>query len=326
MRVFVAGATGAIGQQLLPRLVEAGHEVTGMTRSPAKQELVASRGATPVVADALDAEQVADAVGRARPEVIVHQLTSIGPLDMRNFDRAFALTNRLRTEGTDHLLSAGQAVGVRRFVAQSFFAGYDRVGSMVKTEDDPFGSTAPKEMRETVAAIKYVEDAVLGATWTEGLALRYGGFYGPGTSLGAGGEQTEAVRGGKFPLVGNGNGTWSFIHIADAADATVAAVAGGAPGVYNVVDDEPAPVRVWLPELASMLGARAPRHVPRFVGKLFTGETGVVMMTELRGASNAKARRELGWVPGHPSWRQGFAELAGASGTSGVSGVSETVG
>ena len=309
MRVFVAGATGAIGRQLVPLLAEAGHQVTGMTRSRDKVNLLRELGAEPTVADALDAEQVADAVATARPDVIVHQLTSIGPLDMRHFDRAFALTNRLRTEGTDHLLSAGQAVGVKRFVAQSFFAAYERTGSRVKSEDEPFGTTAPKEMRQTVAAIKHVEDAVRAATWTDGIVLRYGGFYGPGTSLGPGGEQTEAVRQGKFPLAGNGEGVWSFIHIADAAQATLAAVERGRPGVYNIVDDEPAPVRVWLPELASILGARRPMRVPRFVGRLFAGETGVVMMTELRGASNAKAKRELGWTPSHPSWRQGFRDM-----------------
>jgi nucleoside-diphosphate-sugar epimerase len=309
MKVFVAGATGAIGQQLVPRLVAAGHEVTGMTRSASKQQRLRDLGAEPVGADALDADQVAEAVGRAQPDVIVHQLTSIGPMDLRHFDQAFAMTNRLRREGTDHLLSAGQAVGVRRFVAQSFFAAYERVGGPVKTEEDSFGVGAAKEMRQTVAAIKHVEDAVLAASWTEGIVLRYGGFYGPATSLGPDGEQTEAVRQRKFPVVGDGGGVWSFIHIADAAEATVAAIEHGRRGVYNVVDDEPAQVAEWLPELARTLGAKKPMHVPRFVGRLLTGEIGVAMMTELRGASNAKARRELGWAPAHASWRQGFAEL-----------------
>lgn len=312
MKVFVAGATGAIGQQLVPQLVRAGHEVVGMTRSPSKQEQVRALGAEPVVADALDADQVAEAVGRTQPDVIVHQLTSIGPLDLRHFDRAFAMTNRLRREGTDHLLSAGQAVGVKRFVAQSFFAAYERIGGPVKTEADSFGTGAAKEMRQTVEAIKHVEDAVLAATWTEGIVLRYGGFYGPGTSLGPDGEQTEAVRQRKFPVVGNGAAVWSFIHIADAAAATVAAIDHGRRGVYNVVDDEPAKVAEWLPELARTLGAKKPMHVPRFVGRLLTGEIGVAMMTELRGASNAKAKRELGWEPAHASWRQGFAELTAA--------------
>ena len=307
MRVFVAGATGAIGRQLVPRLVRAGHEVHGMTRHASKREVLRDLGAVPVVADALDAEQVAEAVGRAGPDAVVHQLTAIGALDLRHFDRAFATTNRLRTEGTDHLLSAAQAAGVKRFVAQSFFAMYARTGGPVKSEEDAFDASPAREMRETVAAIRHLEQAVLGATWTEGIVLRYGGFYGPGTSLGPGGAQLEAVRKGKMPLVGGGTGVWSFIHIADAADATVAALERGSRGVYNVVDDEPAAVSVWLPELARMLDARRPMRVPRFVGRLLTGETGDVMMTQLRGASNAKAKRELGWEPAHPSWRQGFA-------------------
>ena len=307
MKVFVAGATGAIGRQLVPRLVDAGHEVHGMTRHASKQQLLRDMGAEPVVADALDADQVAQAVARAHPEVIVHELTAIGPMDLRHFDRAFATTNRLRTEGTDHLLSAGQAVGVERFVAQSFFAAYERTGGSVKSEEDSFGPDPAREMRETVAAIRHVEEAVLAATWTEGIVLRYGGFYGPGTSLGPGGEQTEAVRRRRFPLMGKGSGVWSFIHIADAAEATVAAVEHGRRGVYNIVDDEPAPIAEWLPVLARTLGAKQPMHLPRFVGRLLTGEIGDVMMTELRGASNAKAKRELGWTPSHSSWREGFA-------------------
>lgn len=310
MKVFVAGATGAIGRELVPRLVEAGHEVHAMTRSASKQDLLRELGATPVVADALEAEQVADAVGRAQPDVVVHQLTSIGAMDLRHLDRSFATTNRLRTEGTDHLLSAAKAVGVRRFVAQSYFGSYDRIGGPVKTEEDPFGSGAAKRMRKTVAATCHLEQAVLGATWTEGIVLRYGGFYGPGTSLGSDGHQTQIVRQGRFPMVGGGGGVWSFVHVADAADATVAALQHGRRGAYNIVDDEPATVAEWLPVLAETLGARRPLQVPRFVGRLLAGEVGVVMMTDLRGASNAKARRELGWHPAHPSWRQGFAELA----------------
>src|SRR5215217_5723395 len=306
MRVFVAGATGAIGKQLMPRLVRAGHEVHGMTRSESKQAMLYELGAVPVVADALDPDQVALAVGRARPDVIVHQLTAIGELDMRHFDRDFTLTNRLRTEGTDHLLSAGQAVGVRRFVAQSYFASYARTGAAVKSEEDPFDPAPVREMRETLAAIRHLEEAVLGARWTEGIVLRYGAFYGPGTSIAPGGQQTEAIRERKFPLVGDGGGVWSFIHVADAAEATVAAVEHGSRGVYNVVDDDPAPVAEWLPALAQTLGAKKPMRVPRFIGRLFAGEAGVVMMTELRGASNAKAKRELGWRPAHPSWRQGL--------------------
>lgn len=307
MRVFVAGATGAIGKQLVPRLVEAGHEVHGMTRSESKQAMLHELGAVPVVADALDPDQIAEAVGRARPDVIVHQLTAIGELlDMRHFDRDFAQTNRLRTEGTDFLLSAGQAVGVRRFVAQSYYATYARTGAAVKSEEDPFDPAPAREMRQTVAAIRHLEEAVLGARWTEGIVLRYGAFYGPGTSLAPGAAQVELVRRRKFPLIGGGGGVWSFIHVADAAEATVAAVEQGSRGVYNIVDDDPAPVAEWLPALAQTLGAKKPVRVPRFVGRLFAGETGVVMMTELRGASNAKGKRELGWTPAHPSWRQGF--------------------
>jgi len=307
MRVFVAGATGAIGKQLVPRLVAAGHEVHGMTRSESKQAMLHELGAVPVVADALDTDQVAEAVGRARPDVIVHQLTAIGAVDMRHMERDFALTNRLRTEGTDYLFSAGQAVGVRRFVAQSNVACYARTGAAVKSEEDPFDPSPAREMRANLAAIRHLEEAVLGARWTEGIVLRYGWFYGPGTSIAPGGEQFEMIRKRKFPLVGDGGAVWSFIHIADAAEATVAAVEHGSRGVYNVVDDDPAPVAEWLPALAQTLGAKKPVRVPRFVGRLFAGETGAVMMTELRGASNAKAKRELAWRPAHPSWRRGFA-------------------
>jgi nucleoside-diphosphate-sugar epimerase len=308
MRVFVAGATGAIGMQLVPRLVAAGHEVHGMTRSGSKQAMLRELGAEPVVADALDPDQVAEAVGHAQPDVIVHQLTSIPPrLDLRHFDRDFALTSRLRTEGTDYLLSAGQAIGVQRFVAQSYFGAYARTGATVKTEEDPLDPTPVREMRGVAAAIRHLEQAVLGARWTEGIVLRYGAFYGPGTSLAPGAEQVEMIRRHKFPIVGDGGGVWSFMHVADAADATVAAVEHGGRGVYNVVDDDPAPVAEWLPALAEELGAKPPMRVPRIVGRLFAGEVGVVMMTELRGASNAKAKRELAWRPAHPSWREGFA-------------------
>jgi nucleoside-diphosphate-sugar epimerase len=308
VRVFVAGATGAIGTQLVPRLVAAGHEVHGMTRSESKQAMLDELGAVPVVADALDPDQVAQAVGEATPDVIVHELTAIGSLDLRHVDRDFALTNRLRTEGTDHLLSAGQAVGVRRFVAQSYGAWfYVRTGGPVKSEEDLLDPTLAREMRETLAAIRHLEEAVLDARWTEGIVLRYGAFYGPGTSMAPGGEQLEIVRKRKFPLIGDGGGVWSFIHIADAADATVAAIERGHRGVYNVVDDDPAPVAEWLPALAQELGAKKPMRVPRFVGRLFAGEAGVVAMTDARGASNAKAKRELRWRPAHPSWRQGFA-------------------
>jgi nucleoside-diphosphate-sugar epimerase len=279
-----------------------------MTRSESKRAMLQEMGALPVVADALDPDQVAEAVARANPEVIVHELTAIGLLDLRHFDRAFELTNRLRTEGTDHLLAAGLAVGVRRFVAQSYAAWpYARSGGMIKTEDDPLDPSPARTMRESMRAIRHLEEAVLGAGWTEGIVLRYGAFYGPGTSMAAGSEQLELVRKRKFPVVGSGAGVWSFVHIADAADATVAAVEDGRRGIYNVVDDDPAAVSEWLPTLAYKLGAKKPLRVPRFLGRLLAGEAGVVMMTEIRGASNAKAKRELGWRPAHPSWREGLA-------------------
>ena len=265
-------------------------------------------GAVPVVADALDPDQVAEAVGRARPDVIVHQLTALAGVDIRHPERGVAMTNRVRTEGTDHLLSAGQAVGVRRFVAQSIGMGfYVRTGGPVKSEEDPLDPTPPRKLREGAAGIRHLEQAVLDARWTEGIVLRYGAFYGPGTHLAPGGELSEMIRKRRFPLVGDGGGVWSFIHVADAAEATVAAVEHGTRGVYNVVDDDPAPVAEWLPALAQKLGAKKPLRVPRFIVRLFAGEAGVVMMTDVRGASNAKARRELAWRPAHPSWRQGFA-------------------
>ena len=278
-----------------------------MTRSASKRALLVELGAVPVVADALDGDQVAEAVAGAQPDVIVHQLTAIPTtVDMRHPERTFELTNRLRTEGTDHLLSAGQAVGVRRFVAQSNIAAYARTGAAVKGEEDAVDTSSAGALRANAAALRHLEEAVLGATWTEGIALRYGWFYGPGTSMAPGQESYEMVRKRKFPLVGAGGGVWSFIHVADAAEATVAAIERGRRGIYNVVDDEPAAVAEWLPALAEQLGAKKPMRVPRFVGRLFAGEFGVVLMTELRGASNAKAKRELAWHPAHPSWRQGF--------------------
>ena len=312
MKVLVAGATGAIGRQLVPKLVAGGHEVVGMTRSEAKAGEVRALGARPAVADALDPEQVAAAVAASEPEAIVHQLTALsGDLDLRNLDRTFATTNRLRTEGTDHLLSAARAAGVRRFLAQSF-AGwpYARIGGPVKDEEAPLDDDPPPAVRETIAAIRHLERAVTEADWTDGIVLRYGGFYGPGTSLAPGGEQVEAIRKRRFPVVGGGTGVSSFIHVEDAAEATVAALERGRPGFYNVVDDEPAPVSEWLPEVARGIGAKPPRRVPRWLGRLLAGEAATVMMTEVRGASNEKAKRELDWVPGHPSWRQGIPEAA----------------
>jgi 2-alkyl-3-oxoalkanoate reductase len=312
MKVFVAGATGALGQHLVPQLVANGHQVAGMTRTASKQDLVRNLGATPVVADALDPEAVGGAIAEAEPEVVVHELTALpDELDMRHIERDFALTNRLRTEATDHLLAAARAVGARRFVAQSY-AGWPfaRNGAAVKSEDDPLDPDPPKALRTTLDAIRHLEAAVTGADWTEGIVLRYGGFYGPGTSLALDpeGAQVEPIRRRKFPLVGDGGGVWSFVHIADAASATVAAIERGRRGIYNVVDDDPAPVSEWLPAVANAVGAKPPRRLPRWLARLAAGEAAVVMMTEVRGASNSKAKRELGWQPRYPSWRQGFAE------------------
>jgi len=320
MRIFVAGATGVLGRELVPQLVARGHEVVGMTRSPGKQDLVRSLGARPVVADALDPDAVAEAVASAEPEVIVHQLTALsGRMSLkeaRHPDRAAPaiMTNRLRTEGTDHLLAAGRAVGVRRFVAQSFGAfRYARAGGPVLTEADPLDPDPPAALRTVQAGLLHLERAVTTIDWGEGLALRYGGFYGPGTSisLAADAQMAGPIRKRRFPIVGDGGGVWSFIHIDDAAAATVAAVEHGRPGVYYVVDDEPAPVRASLPMLASVLGAKPPRRIPRWLGRLVAGETATLMMTEVRGASNAKAKHELGWQPRYPSWRQGFAQGLG---------------
>jgi 2-alkyl-3-oxoalkanoate reductase len=315
MKIFVAGATGALGKQLVPQLVASGHDVVGMTRSESKTDLVRDLGARPVVADALDPDAVAQAVEGAEPEVIVHQLTALsGSPDMRHPDRYFEVTNRLRTEGTDHLLAAGRAVSARRFVAQSF-AGWPfaRTGGAVKSEDDPLDPDPPNGIRATHAAIRYLEDAVTSADWAEGIVLRYGGFYGPGTSVSSDPEAeiTVGVRKRKFPIVGDGGGVWSFIHIADAASATAAAIERGRPGIYNVVDDEPAPVREWIPVLANALGAKPPRRLPRWLGRLAAGEAATVFMTDIRGASNAKAKRELAWELRYPSWRQGFAQGLG---------------
>jgi nucleoside-diphosphate-sugar epimerase len=315
MKVFVAGATGAVGRPLIKQLIERGHEVTGMTRSESKTELLHELGAEPVVADALNPDGVARAVAEANPDVIVHQLTAIeASFNPRRMEQAFETTNRLRTEGTDHLLAAGRAVGVKRFVAQSFAPWpYARTGSMVKSEDDPLDSTPPAEVRTTLDAIKYLENAVTGADWTEGIALRYGGFYGPGTSIGLDppGEQIEMIQKRKFPLAGKGTGVWSFIHIDDAASATVEAVEHGTRGIYNVVDDEPAPISEWLPVLAKALGAKPPRHVPLWLARLAGGKVTAVMMSDLRGSSNKKAKRDLGWKPRYASWRDGFAKGLG---------------
>jgi nucleoside-diphosphate-sugar epimerase len=317
MKVFVAGATGVLGRALVPTLVARGHEVVGMTRTASKQDGLRALGARPVVADALDPDAVAQAVASAEPEVIVHQLTALSgemsARDMRHLERSFAftMTNRLRIEGTDHLLSAGRAVGARRFVAQSFGAfRFARTGGLVQTEADPLDPDLPAP---GLAAILHVEQAVTTIDWGEGLVLRYGGFYGPGTAISLAPDAVMAalIRKRRFPIVGDGGGVWSHVHIEDAAAATAAAVDHGQPGIYNIVDNEPAPVREWLPVLASALDAKPPRRIPSWLARLAAGEVPTAMMTQVRGASNAKAKRELGWQLRYPSWRLGFAQGLG---------------
>ena len=306
MRVFIAGASGAVGSRLTPVLVAAGHEVVGTSRSAERLAAIEATGARGVVMDGLDAASVRAAVLDARPDAIVHELSALGDVapDLKHFDEQFAGTNALRTRGTDNLLAAAREAGVGRFVAQSF-TGWpnERSGGPVKTEDDPIDPMPTAASRETIAAIRYVEQATTDAG---GLALRYGGLYGPGNVIGKGGALLDMVEHGKLPLVGDGAGVWSFCHIDDAASATALAVTRGAPGVYNIVDDDPAPVSEWLPELARLIGAKPPKHVPALVARPLIGEHGVSLMTKIRGSSNAKAKRELGWELRYPSWREGF--------------------
>jgi len=319
MRVFVAGATGAIGQQLVPRLVAAGHQVVATTRSPAKADRLRLLGAEPAVVDGLDAMAVGEAVGRAEPEVVIHQMTQIGPVtSLRTFDRQFEVTNRLRTQGADHLLAAASAAGVRRFIAQSF-TGWPNVrsGGPVKTEADPLDPDPPTAQRQSMAAIRYLETAVLGVSPMEGIVLRYGSFYGPGASD----EFFGLVRKRKMPVVGDGAGVWSFIHVDDAAAATVAALDHGSRGVYNIVDDEPARVADWLPYLADVLGAKPPMHVPVWLARLAAGQVVVSMLTTIRGSSNAKAKAALDWTPAWASWRQGFRQAAAGLAEPGQAGA-----
>jgi nucleoside-diphosphate-sugar epimerase len=307
MHIFIAGASGTAGHTLIPTLIRHGHTVTGTTRSPAKAGALRALGAEPAIMDGLDADSVLAAVEASHPDAILHQMTSLSGADLAKPDRAFALTNRLRIEGTEHLLAAAGAVGVERFIAQSY-AGwpYARSGGPVKTEADPLDPEPPKGIRETLAAIARLERMVIDAG---GIVLRYGGFYGPGSGITAGGEQVELIRKRKFPLVGDGGGVWSFVHTEDVATATLAALERGRRGeIYNVVDDEPAPVREWLPALADAVGAKPPRRVPAWLARAIAGPAAVAVMTQSRGASNAKARAELGWKPSRPSWRDGFAE------------------
>ena len=308
MRVFVAGAGGAIGRRLVPQLVERGHEVVASTRSKKKLDELRALNAEPVVMDGLDALQVGEVVARAEPDAIVHQMSALANMsDLRRFDKEFAVTNELRTKGTDYLLAAAEAAGARRFVVQSY-TGWPNIreGGPVKTEDDPLDPNPPAHQTESLAAIRYLERAVLEAP-LEGVVLRYGSFYGPGASE----PLVELVRARKMPVVGSGGGIWSWVHVDDAAAATVAAVESRATGVYNVVDDDPAPVSEWLPYFAEVVGAKPPRQVPVWLARVAAGEVGVSAMTGIRGSSNAKAKRELGWEPKWSSWRDGFRDGLG---------------
>ncbi len=306
VKVFVAGGAGVLGRRLVPQLVARGHQVTATTTSPARLGLLEQLGAEGVVMDGLDAVSVGEAVAKARPEAIVHQMTGLslahtGKPDFKHPDRFFAATNRLRTEGTDHLLAAAEATGVSHVVAQSFGAfGGIREGGWVKTEDDPM-DPGPASARKGAEALHYLEDVVVKAG---GVTLRYGSFYGPGAID----DQVELVRKRMFPLVGGGTGYMSWVHLDDAASATILAMEQKASGVFNIVDDEPAPASEWLPYLAACAGAKRPMRVPKWLARLLAGEMAVMMMTEARGFSNAKAKRDLGWELRHPSWRQGFKQ------------------
>jgi len=307
MRVFVTGATGALGRHLVPGLVAAGHEVTATTRTPGKVAQLRAAGAEPVVLDGLDREAVIAAVLAAAPEVIVHEMTALADMrSLRKVDQVFAATNELRTRGTDNLLAAAERAGTRRVVAQGHNFVYERSGGPVKTEGDPVDSRPVPSAARTMAAMRYV-DKTVPLTAPEGIVLRYGTFYGPGASD----PMVDGVRKRQYPVIGGGTGIWSFIETTDAAAATLAAIERGAPGVYNVVDSDPAPVAEWLPYLAEVVGAKPPLRMPAWLGRLLAGEFVVAQMTSARGASNDKARKVLGWEPRYASWREGFRVLAG---------------
>jgi 2-alkyl-3-oxoalkanoate reductase len=308
MRVIVAGASGAVGWTLVPQLLQRGHRVLGMSRSAEGAAKVAGLGAEAKRVDALDARAVRDAVLAFKPEAVIHQLTALPQsTDLRDFDGVFAQTNRLRIHGTDNLIAAARETGTRRFVAQSYCGWpFARTGGPVKTEDDPLDPNPPKGMRRSFEAIVHLERAVTAASDIGGVVLRYGGFYGPGTMIARDSPTVLDIRKRKWPVVGRGGGIWSFIHIGDAASAAVAAVEAEATGIFNIVDDEPAPVAEWLPALASAVGAKSPWRVPAFLARLLLPEHLYVMMTEVRGGSNAKAKRVLGWRPAFASWRDGF--------------------
>jgi nucleoside-diphosphate-sugar epimerase len=309
MRVFVAGATGVIGRPLVPALIATGHQVTAMTRSPDKTAALAAAGATPVVCDAFDAAALEAAVRAAGPEVIVNELTDLPrSFAPRAMAQAYETTSRLRTEATRTLIDAGAASGAKRVIAQSIAFLYAPEGPVVQGEDGRPFTEAPPPFGDAVRALVQMEALVTSTPGIDGVVLRYGALYGPGTWYAAGGSTAEAVRRRRYPIVGDGGGVFSFLHVDDAAAATVAAVAGGAPGVYNIVDDDPARMRDWLPVYAQALGAPAPRRAPEWLARLAAGRAATAMATSLRGASNAKAKRELGWRPQHASWRTGFPD------------------
>jgi nucleoside-diphosphate-sugar epimerase len=307
LRVFVAGASGAIGRPLIPKLVAAGHEVTGTTRKEASAEAIRDAGAKAAICDALDAAAVEEAVTAARPEAIVSELTSLPEdYDLRTID--YEPTNRLRVEGGRNLIAAGRRAGARRYISQSIAFVYEPEGDRVKDESARTFIEAPGRFGSSLEATLTSEREALDAEGMDGLVLRYGQFYGPGTYFAPGGSIAQQVRARRFPIVGRGSGVFSFVHVDDAADATVAALDRGPPGIYNIVDDEPAPIREWLPVYAEAIGARRPFRVPAFLARMLGGPAAVAMSVQLRGASNAKAKRELGWHPAHPSWRQAFRE------------------
>ncbi len=312
MKVFVAGATGVIGRRLVPMLVEAGHDVVGMTRSVEKAGQLREAGADSVVCDAFDADTLRGAVRAAAPEVVVHELTDLpASFDTRRISEQLAGNDRLRTEGTANLVSAALAAGARRVVAQSIAFAYAPVGGPIKNEDDPLFTDAPAPWSRSIRAVSELERTVTATEGIEGVALRYGFFYGPGSSYASDGSLAREVRRRRLPIVGAGQGIFSFIHVDDAAAATLAAIDRGSPTVYNIVDDDPAPQREWVPRYAEALGAKRPFRVPRLLARLVAGQYAVMLATELRGASNERAKRELGWSPAYASWRQGFAEALG---------------
>jgi nucleoside-diphosphate-sugar epimerase len=316
MKIFIAGATGAVGRPLVSACIEAGHSVIGLTRTQTKAELIREMGAEPAIADGLDTDAVAEVLSSTRPDAVIHEMTNLaGATDLRNFDRTFAGSNQLRTRGTDILLAAARASGVKRFIAQSYCGWpYARTGDAIKTEADALDPDPPAELRATLEAIQYVEKTVTRSVHPEGIVLRYGSFYGPGTGM-LDNAMLAQISNRRMPLIGDGAGWWSFVHVADAATATVRALEHGRPGsIYNIVDDDPAQVREWLPALAEIVGAKRPIHLPAWIARIIAGEHLVTMMTQVRAGSNRKARTELGWQPHHPYWREGFSEIARHSG------------